>query len=403
MRITTLLSSSLAFVLLCIDPMHAQLRAPAYCATMPSPRIPPAHVNAFTTSRGGTGAITIPTVVHVIHQGGVENISDAQVLSQLDVLNADFRRLNADTVNTREIFQPVAADMELEFCLASIDPQDLPTTGIDRVFTAVTNSTELIAQYGWDNTRYMNIYVMPSGSCFSSMPWDPASEDGIFVTHGRFGTIGTAGTELYAEFSRFGRTGTHEVGHYIGLYHTFSFIGDTSLCFGGDSICDTPPADMRWVVSACLDHTMNTNNEVPDQPDQVENYMDYNTDSCMNMFTIGQRERAVMCLELYRPVLWSEENLVSTGCASSTGIDERPAQDLTLAPNPASSYLEFNVGYGAKNRIAEVYTLHGDRVPIPLSPPGMQRIDVGRLANGVYVLKVTSGDRSRTARFVVMR
>lgn len=285
------------------------------------------------------GAQTIiPTVVHVIHQGGSENISDAQVYSQLDVLNADFRRRNADTVNTRPIFLPVAADMGIEFCLATRDPQGLPTTGIHRVLTTETNSTALIAAHGWDVQRYMNLYVMPSGSNFASFPWEPAEQQGIFITHARFGTLGTVGTEEFAEWARFGRTGTHEVGHYLGLLHTFSFIGDIDLCFGGDSVCDTPPAAMRWVVDACLDHGLNTNDEVPDLPDQVENFMDYNIDSCANMFTLGQRERVMERIAAFRSNLVSAANLALTGCEPLTGIDERE-QAPWLAPNPATDHV----------------------------------------------------------------
>jgi hypothetical protein len=280
--------------------------------------------------------LLVPVVVHVIHQGGPENINDAQVLSQVDVLNVDFRRLNADTVNTRPIFRPVAADMGIEFCLATRDPQGLPTTGIDRVLTAETLPTTLIAAHGWDAARYMNIYVMPSGNNFASFPWEPMEQQGIFITHGRFGTLGTAGTEEFAEFARYGRTGTHEVGHYLGLLHTFSYIGDIDLCLGGDSVCDTPPTDMRWAVSSCLYHGLNTNEEVPDLPDQVENYMDYNTDSCSNMFTAGQRDRVLEKIAQFRSALVSEENLVLTGCRGVVVIDEPMGHSLALVPNPAA-------------------------------------------------------------------
>lgn len=344
----------------------------------------------------------IPTVVHVIHQGGVESISDEQVLSQFDVLNADFRRLNTDTVDTREIFRPVAADMGIEFCLATLGPDGQPTTGIDRVQTAETNSIALIAEHGWDPERYMNIYVMPSGSCFSSMPWDPPTEQGIFITHGRFGTLGTAGSEEFAEFARYGRTGTHEAGHYLGLLHTFSFIGDIDLCFGGDSVCDTPPTDMRWIVYDCLSHELNTNQEVPDQPDQVENYMDYNVDTCSNMFTLGQRDRVHQCLQHFRPVLWSEANLVTTGCATASGISEPTKPLFTLAPNPASHYVEIQFPYGPTASVAEVCTVHGDRLLLADLTKGT-RLDVSALTNGVYLLKVSAQAHTWTERLVVMR
>lgn len=343
--------------------------------------------------------LLVPVVVHVIHQGGPENISDAQVLSQLDVLNADFRRQNADTVNTRPIFRPVAADMGIEFCLATRDPQGQPTTGIDRVLTAETLPTALIAEHGWDAARYMNIYVMPAGSNFASFPWEPIEQQGIFITHGRFGTLGTAGTEEFAEFARFGRTGTHEVGHYLGLLHTFSFIGDIDLCLGGDSVCDTPPTDMRWAVSSCLDHGLNTNEEVPDLPDQVENFMDYNTDSCSNMFTVGQRDRVLEKIAVFRGALVSEENLVLTGCRGVVGIDEPMPQGLTLVPNPATDRIRINSEIPVR---VDLFASSGQHIrSTTLEPRAWMAIH--DLPAGTYIVRLASRDALRVERLVVVR
>lgn len=341
----------------------------------------------------------VPVVVHVIHQGGPENISDAQVLSQLDVLNADFRRLNADTVNTRPIFRPVAADMGIEFCLATRDPQGLPTSGIDRVLTVETLPTALIAAHGWDAARYMNIYVMPGGSNFASFPWEPVEQQGIFITHGRFGTLGTAGTEEFAEFARFGRTVTHEVGHYLGLLHTFSYIGDIDLCFGGDSVCDTPPTEMRWVVSSCLDHGLNTNEEVPDLPDQVENYMDYNTDSCSNMFTAGQRDRVLEKIAQFRSVLVSEENLLSTGCRGVVGIDEPMPKGLVLVPNPATDRIRINSEFPVR---LDLFASSGQHIrSTTLEPRAWMAIH--DLPAGTYIVRLASRDAMHVERLVVVR
>ncbi len=351
---------------------------------------------------GGTllpAQLLIPVVVHVIHRNGPENISDAQVHAQIDVLNADYRRHNADTVNTRAIFRPVAADMGIEFCLATLDPEGQATTGIHRVETDESSSTALIAAHGWDAERYVNLYVMPGGSCFSSFPWDPPGQQGVFITHARFGLGGTTGTEEFAEWARFGRTATHELGHYLGLMHTFSFIGDVDLCFGGDSVCDTPPTDMRWMVSTCLDHTMNTNFEEPDQPDQVENFMDYNIDSCTNMFTEGQRQRVMERIAAFRSTLVSEGNLVRTGCATPAGIPEAAIAAALLAPNPAYDRLtiasedvvrlEFLTPSGQAIRGAAV-TAHAP-------------IDISDLPAGTCLVRLITRDEVRMERLVVMR
>ncbi|HEY0977535.1 MAG TPA: zinc-dependent metalloprotease [Flavobacteriales bacterium] len=341
----------------------------------------------------------IPVVVHVIHQGGPENISDAQVHSQIAVLNADYRRLNADTVNTRPIFQAVAADLGIEFCLAALDPAGQPTTGIDRVETDETSPTALIAAHGWDVERYLNLYVMPSGSCFASFPWEPDEQQGVFITHGRFGTVGTVGTEEFAEWARFGRTATHEVGHYLGLMHTFSFIGDVDLCLGGDSVCDTPPTDMRWMVSTCLDHGLNTNLEEPDLPDQVENFMDYNIDSCTNLFTEGQRQRVMEKIAAFRSVLVSEENGQRTGCRNSTGIGEPLPASPVLSPNPAGDFVQLSVPVPVH---VELFDRMGVRQRVWLALP-QERIDLQGLAPGVYLLRVMAPGLRHTERLVVMR
>lgn len=291
----------------------------------------------------------IPVVVHIIHQGGVENISDAQVFSQIDVLNKDFRRLNADTINTNPIFLGVAADLEIEFCLASNDPLGNTTNGIDRIFEmdSTLSSIDLIARYGWDNKKYLNFYISKSIWAFSSFPDSPDSTDGIFISHGRFGTIGTAGTEPFAEFARFGRTGTHEVGHYLGLYHTFdlALLCDTNCTTTGDNVCDTPPCNGRFLIASCMPHSTNTCLETPDLPDQVDNYMDYNIDSCMNMFTLGQKSRIDVALNLYRSELWSDSNLIEVGCMNPLGIVENETYtNFNIYPHPLSQHstLEFD-------------------------------------------------------------
>lgn len=343
----------------------------------------------------------IPVVVHIIHHGGVENISDAQVFSQINVLNKDFRRRNTDTTHTNPVFLGVAADMEIEFCLASTDPYGNSTNGIDRVFTTDTQMMywEMIRDYGWDNQRYLNIYVSSYIGCFSSFPGDPDSTDGIFITHGRFGTVGTAGTETWAEFSKFGRTATHEAGHYLGLFHTFHTLGycDSLCSTSGDYVCDTPPTDMRWFVSHCLDHSVNTCHELPqpDLPDQVDNYMDYNIDSCMNLFTRGQKIRVDATLNNYRSVLWSDQNLLATGCDGFTGIPKPMTTQVNLYPHPMqqSAILEFSNPFH-ENHSLFIYDSQGKCVRMITDITG-ERIEIHRqhLCSGLYFYTLQAYNR----------
>jgi hypothetical protein len=170
----------------------------------------------------------IPVVVHVIHDGGTNNISDAQIQTQIDILNEDFRK----KMGTNGYGAGV--DTEVEFCLAKKDPQGKCTNGIVRINSPLSNHqtyqrSQLKLLSYWDNTRYLNMYIVKninSGSGilgYSSFPGGPPDEDGIVIRHDYFGKIGTASASL-------GRTTTHEIGHWFGLYHTFNNGCDTDTC-----------------------------------------------------------------------------------------------------------------------------------------------------------------------------
>jgi PKD repeat protein len=272
---------------------------------------------------------TIPVVVHVIHMGGTENISDAQVQSQIDVLNEDFRKkagTNGDGTGV---------DTEMEFCLAKKDPQGRCTNGIVRVNSPLSNHqtyqrSQLSQLSFWDNNRYLNMYVVKninSGSGilgYSSFPGGPSNEDGIVIRHDYFGKIGTAAASL-------GRTTTHEIGHWFGLYHTFNGGCGVDTCADGDYVCDTPPvANPNFGCPTGVNSCTNDN-----FPDQIKNYLDYSDDNCKNMFTAGQKIRAQATLAAIRDTIWLAWNIDSTGCDSghiSTNC-KVIADFVTLTPN----------------------------------------------------------------------
>lgn len=253
----------------------------------------------------------IPVVVHVIHDGGTNNISDAQIQSQITVLNEDFRRL----LGTNGYGSGV--DTKIEFCLAKKDPQGKCTNGIVRIKSPLSNhqtyQRSMLKQLSfWDNTRYLNIYVVKninngSGTAgYASFPGGPADEDGIVVRHDYFGKTGTAAATL-------GRTTTHEIGHWLGLYHTFNGGCGSDPCTDGDYVCDTPPAANPNFgcpnINSC-------SNDITDVNDQIQNYMDYSDDNCKNMFTDGQKQRMDITLNNIRTTIWQTWNLDSTGCDS---------------------------------------------------------------------------------------
>jgi PKD repeat protein len=269
--------------------------------------------NAVGQSRSSHNIKIIPVVVHVIHNGGAENISDAQIQSQIDVLNEDFRKTTGTNGDGNGV------DTEIEFCLAKISPDGHCTNGIVRVQSALTNhltyQRSLLKQLSyWDNTRYLNMYVVKSingGSGiagYSSYPGGPPHEDGTVVRYNYFGRTGTivSGTN--------GRTTTHEISHWFGLYHTFNNSCGADTCTDGDYVCDTPPAaNPNYgcpVVNSC-------SNDFPDVNDQVSNYCDYSDDACKNMFTAGQKARMDATLNTFRTHIWDAANITATGCDSN--------------------------------------------------------------------------------------
>jgi PKD repeat protein len=271
----------------------------------------------------------IPIVVHVFHQNGSENISDAQVESAITVLNEDYGKMTGTNGDGAGV------DTDIRFCLAKIDPNGNCTNGIVRINSSLTNhktyERPLLKEVSfWDNEKYLNIYIVksiPGGTLgYSSFPGGPADEDGLVVRHNYFGRIGSASTSL-------GRTGTHEVGHWLGIYHTFNNSCGDDVCSDGDYVCDTPPVSTAnfgcTITNSC-------NNDSPNLPDQIENYMDYTSETCSDMFTEGQSDRMHSTLDNLRPIIWSQSNLVATGCDSlyvSPSSCEVVANFTTLNPD----------------------------------------------------------------------
>ena len=247
----------------------------------------------------------IPVVVHVVHRGeavGVgSNIPLAQIEDQIRILNEDFRRLNPDTVDTPDIFLPVAADTRIEFVLARQDPEGFPTNGVVRVEGNQNNygledAALLSALSQWDPNRYMNIWVatLRGGVLgYAQLPVSPlpglegssnnADTDGVVIDHLSFGSIGSLRDRYNG-----GRTTTHEVGHFLGLRHTWA--DDEGSCEFDDFVEDTPPQADSY--NGCPVEASSCGS-----PDMYDNYMDLTDDACMNIFTEGQKLRMRTVLE----------------------------------------------------------------------------------------------------------
>ena len=258
--------------------------------------------------------ITIPVVIHVVWNTNAENISDAQIFSQMDVLNADFRRTNVDAINTPSVWQSVATDSEIDFCLATTDPNGVATTGITRTQTSQTsfsiNGSDMKSSSSggidpWNQDDYLNIWVCDLSGGILGYATPPSNfnnpEDGVVIGYKYFGTIGT----VQSPYNK-GRTATHEVGHWLNLDHIWGGGGNC----GNDNVSDTPTQEEENYSCPSFPHNANSCNTSNSSGDMFMNYMDYTNDACMNMFTSGQKTRMISAINQYRNNLLSH-NLCS--------------------------------------------------------------------------------------------
>lgn len=251
------------------------------------------HTNAWIAAHGGEerAVVTIPVVFHVIWRTTAENISDARLLAQLDQLNKDYARLNSDAGSTPGAFLGVAANTQVQFCLAQRDPNGAATTGIVRRQTTVTSfSSNDAVKYtanggsnAWPRDSYLNIWVCNLGGGllgYAQFPGGAAATDGVVVLYSAVGGMSNPGT---ATPYHLGRTLTHEVGHWLNLRHIW---GDANC--GNDQVSDTPT--QQTSNYGCPSFPKVTCSNGPNG-DMFMNYMDYTDDGCMNIFTAGQASR----------------------------------------------------------------------------------------------------------------
>lgn len=274
--------------------------------------------------------IIIPVVFHVVYNNATENISNAQVLSQLTVLNEDYRRQNADTTNTPVPFKSLAADVEIQFCIATVDPIGNATSGITRTATthgpfSTNDDIKFNANGGkdaWPRDSYLNFWIGNLGGGllgYAQFPGGPANTDGIVCT---YTSIGRPPANPFGGAFNLGRTASHEVGHWLNLRHIWA--DDGGACSGSDLVNDTPnqgaentgcPAFPR--TDACT----------PASPGVMYmDYMDYTDDNCMNLFTLGQKTRM---RALFNTGGAREPLLVSTGCGTLASNDAGIAQIIS--------------------------------------------------------------------------
>ena len=348
---------------------------------------------------------TIPVVVHVLYFDSTQNVSDAQIQSQIDVLNEDFGRTNVDKINTPPPFVPAASGTDFRFCLATKDPNGVQTNGIERrqVMNQQFQHGSDMKHYStggldaWDVDRYLNIWVCNLGSQILGYGDLPSSvhsnEYGVVVTYTAFGRNGSAVAPYHL-----GRTVTHEISHCFNLYHIFS---ETGNCAGSDQVNDTP--SQFEATFGCHSFSY-ADTCTPSYPGiMFMNYMDYSDDDCMNMFTAGQASRMLAAMNLYYPTLLS-----SNGCLTDDLVEINDF-NFSIYPNPSSGTVNIDL-------FTELKPLENSRIKITdalgkivfesgadISTNHIMKINLGHLDNGLYFVTLSNENYKRTEPVILKK
>ncbi len=344
----------------------------------------------------------IPVVVHLLYNTSIENISDAQIKSQIDVLNEDYGRENADASQTPGPFTAVAGIAPIHFCLVQADTNGKHITGIIRKFTAKkefdmntedAKYTKLGGDDAWDSIAHLNIWVVPaiksSGGSdvlgYTSFIGGAPELDGVVIRFDCFGRVGN----VNSEYSR-GRTTTHEVGHWLNLNHIWG--DDSGACSGSDFVDDTPNQASEDVGMPVFPKTDSCSPSYPGI--MFMNYMDYTDDAGMNMFTKGQVDRMVAAIEIYRP------SLKTASCRSPEITEENvypnPSKGLIYVDVFPKSYTTINIT--VYNLIGEVLSENYQETIVK----GRYIMDLSELVNGFYFINVQTDVQQPFTKKVIL-
>jgi hypothetical protein len=359
--------------------------------------------------------MNIPVVIHIVHGGEAvgtgTNISDAQALSQIEVLNRDFNNLNTDSMPASHAFYPLVGNAQINFCLATVDPQGAPTSGIERIdgqarFSIATWANgaaidgTLKPATTWDATRYLNLWVLTftaGGEDSSTLGYATfpdahgSATDGVVILTTAFGNTGNV-----TATNGGGRTGTHEVGHYLNLFHIW---GDQNC--GNDSVSDTPPQVDKNGGCPSFPHNANNTCGSDANGEMYMDYMDYVDDACMIMFSKGQAARMQAALSGPRASLLS-----STVCSGVNGINPVSyAPQISVYPNPASATINVSVNMMPDEASVEIYDAIGQKMLSQnfAQATQMMNLNVSNFAPGAYSVAVTSAHQKYFTKVVITK
>lgn len=336
--------------------------------------------------------ITIPVVVHVLYNSSNQNISEEQIQSQLLVLNNDFNFKNSNAVTIPTVFKSKAGIANFNFCLAAVVRQTTSIVSFDMNDAMKFNKSG--GSDAWDANKYLNIWVCNlKGRAlgYSSAPGFPANLDGVVINFTSFGTKGTAAAPF-----NLGRTGTHEIGHWLGLKHIW---GDDDC--GSDDIDDTP--QQRGYNYGCPGFPRTNNCTTTADGEMFMNYMDFTNDACMSLFTQGQvkKMRGLFARGNFKNSFLNAPACSYSGPAEGPVVivppqeNEKDEIELRVYPNPTGDFININVKAErllATNSFAELYNANGKKVYNISLTQNVSRLSLQHLASGIYYLNVYTGD-----------
>ena len=391
----------------------------------------------FANEKKAVVVYNIPVIFHIIHTGQAlgtnANVSAARITQQLNTLNADYRKLNTDlnTYLTQPSFVAIAADCEINFCLAKVNPTGgvLTEPGIDRFtvaskgwstnppYTASSSYLENTVKAGsiWNPVKYFNVWItelnggvlgyaqFPTVTAGTTPIGDitgfggAANTDGVVVDYKYVGLSGATGGAY-----NLGRTLTHETGHWFGLRHIWG--DDGSACSGSDYAADTPNQAGENYTCPATNGQVRTDACSPTSPGVLyQNYMDYSDDRCLVMFTASQKARmqSVMANCIRRNSLNT-----STVCSVPTGIDESSTiSEVDLFPNPSNGELNIMVSLVINDdySITVINTLGQviKQLHYSNSHGGKSTLDLSSNSQGVYFVTVKTKSGSKTKRIII--
>ncbi|MCB9170474.1 MAG: T9SS type A sorting domain-containing protein [Flavobacteriales bacterium] len=344
-------------------------------------------VSPTTSTARDTASCVIPVVFHILHDGAIGDISDVQLFDGLDHLNADYGMQAGDTLAVFPGDTVVTADMGVQFCLATVDPNGDPTTGIVRYDTSLTyTGRDPAAKLDpWPREHYLNVWVVYQIDTIMGYALYPdvadtlPLEDGVVILETHIGVIGTS-----SEFHRHALT--HLVGHYLGLFHPWDIPIGSGNC--GDDLVDDTPITTPDIL--CQDNVADCD---PPTIEWLPNFMELNY--CQHMFTEGQKTRVVATLNsttAQRNELWAQTNLGSTGVCGYVGVKEvKDVRMLRAHPNPFTDEVIVE-DCPSGQVVIEVLSIDG-RLQVRKTTrtrTGLVQLDLHEVTDpGMYLLKVS--------------